>query len=273
VECWPWWSLVCCCGPSLKFKSSSALNAQRSASEVLSLKAQIEELKIVQQLVADYQQLLYKTAKTDEKLNEITATAGGFTAFIDSVQSTVSNIPLPKTTYIHWGRQTCSRNATLVYPGLAAAGYTDTLCMPLTADYNRSRAAAATSPGGLILTALYKTDYSTVPSLLDQNMKNVGCAMCEVEGAQHHMMVPAKLTCPTGWTKQYYGWLMATIELPSARGSLSTGDYVCVDDLGEGVPFIGGLARMYPVETDGFVVWLQDPSLLFRELACVVCIK
>ena len=34
------------------------------------------------------------------------------------------------------------------------------------------------------------------------------CAVCHVSNRTAVYMVPAKYTCPTGWTREYYGYLM-----------------------------------------------------------------
>ena len=38
---------------------------------------------------------------------------------------------------------------------------------------------------------------------------NVSCAVCHVSNCTAVYMVPAEYTCPSGWTREYYGYLMA----------------------------------------------------------------
>ena len=38
---------------------------------------------------------------------------------------------------------------------------------------------------------------------------DVPCAVCHVSNRTAVYMIPAKYTCPTGWTREYYGYLMA----------------------------------------------------------------
>ena len=45
-------------------------------------------------------------------------------------------------------------------------------------------------------------------------------------------MIPAKLTCPSGWTREYYGYLMAE----HVDRSYGRTMYTCVDHIMESVP-------------------------------------
>ena len=38
---------------------------------------------------------------------------------------------------------------------------------------------------------------------------NVPCAICYASNRVSLLMIPAKLTCPTNWTMEYQGYLMA----------------------------------------------------------------
>ena len=85
------------------------------------------------------------------------------------------------------------------------------------------------------------------------------------------MMIPAKLTCPSGWTKEYDGYLMAE------HHTHHTSTFVCVDHDAEAVP--GTEANASPnVGTVHHVEAVcaslpcnrYDPE---KELTCVVCTK
>jgi len=41
------------------------------------------------------------------------------------------------------------------------------------------------------------------------HLNDVPCAVCHVSYRNAVYMVPPKYTCPTGWTSEYYGYLMA----------------------------------------------------------------
>ena len=96
---------------------------------------------------------------------------------------------------------------------------------------------------------------------------DVPCAVCLVSGRNRQVMIPAKQVCPNGWTREYYGLLVA--DHHTHRSST----YICLD---ANMEFVdggnenknGGL--LYVVEAvcgslkcppykDGF------------ELSCVVC--
>ena len=47
------------------------------------------------------------------------------------------------------------------------------------------------------------------PSLSSLNYHNVPCAVCYVATRSVAVMVPAKTQCPTDWTVEYVGYLMA----------------------------------------------------------------
>ena len=51
--------------------------------------------------------------------------------------------------------------------------------------------------------------YSGLPSLSSINYHNVPCAVCYVATRSVAVMAPAKTRCPTNWTVEYIGYLMA----------------------------------------------------------------
>ena len=83
-------------------------------------------------------------------------------------------------------------------------------------------------------------------------------------------MIPAKLTCPSNWTMEYQGYLMAEYHVHKQNSM-----FECVNKNAQaitgGAKNIDG-ALFYPVETKG-VGLLCPPNDEERELACVVCTK
>ena len=83
-------------------------------------------------------------------------------------------------------------------------------------------------------------------------------------------MIPAKTSCPSSWTREYYGYLMA------AHIGHHRSTFECVDKDQESVLGSGGresnAARFYHVEAscDGMPC---PPYDLQKELTCVVCSK
>ena len=53
---------------------------------------------------------------------------------------------------------------------------------------------------------------------------DVPCAVCNTINRGKVMMIPARMSCPSGWTIEYYGYLMSDdYDLPTSR------EFVCVD--------------------------------------------
>lgn len=53
---------------------------------------------------------------------------------------------------------------------------------------------------------------------------DVPCSVCRAKMATSTMMIPAKRSCPSGWTKQYTGFLT------SERHNYVMAEYLCVDE-------------------------------------------
>ena len=83
------------------------------------------------------------------------------------------------------------------------------------------------------------------------------------------MMIPARYTCPSNWTREYYGYLMAN------HKERYRNMFTCVDKNPEAVPGRAGghgTNYFYHVEAscNGMPCPPYDPQ---KELACVVCTK
>ena len=61
---------------------------------------------------------------------------------------------------------------------------------------------------------------------------NVPCAVCAVSTHEMVLMIPAKTSCPTSWTRAYYGYFMS--EYYGSRHARSM--YTCVDRGQESLP-------------------------------------
>ena len=101
-------------------------------------------------------------------------------------------------------------------------------------------------------------------------MKPAPCAVCDVPGRTRSIMIPARKDCPSGWTREYSGYLAG--ELQNAERRRSTA--ICVDEAPETTTGTDEdyESVLHPVEarcgtlpcttyTDG------------NELTCVVCSK
>ena len=95
----------------------------------------------------------------------------------------------------------------LVYSGLAGgSSYTKTggganyLCLPETPQYLVSGLPSSYS-------YLYGAEYHR-PRFTTHD-HNVPCAVCYTSQRTSKLMIPARITCPSSWTEEYEGYLMA----------------------------------------------------------------
>lgn len=179
------------------------------------------------------------------------------------------------TTYVRWGRTSCPEvpGTEVLYSGRAAKGpYSQTgnginhQCFPNNPQYS------AFSPGpNTILSLVSAAEYASA-SIMGVNIHdNVPCVVCYVSTRIANIMIPATMTCPEAWTREYHGYLMAernTHPSPSL--------FECVDADAE---VIDGLAGNN--EPSGYFVNVEavcatmacPPYSPEKELTCVVCTK
>ena len=179
-------------------------------------------------------------------------------------------------TYIRWGRTTCNSTAgtQLLYSGRAAGSFyneqgggANYLCLPDDPDF-----LSYTSGAQNYRAHLYGTEYQAVntpPAFGSMTNHNVPCAVCYTPTRGTMIMIPAKTTCPTSWTREYYGYIM------SAYHGFQRTMYECVDSDAESVPgsstFVGG-ALFHFVESRCTGIPCP-PYADGKELACIVCTK
>ena len=96
------------------------------------------------------------------------------------------------------------------------------------------------------------------------------CVVCYVKSRATQLMIPARSDCPSGWTKEYHGYLMA-----ANSGHKHSTSFLCIDAQAE---FVHGSdanrddALLYLVEGQcGSLPCL--PYVAGRELTCAVCTK
>ena len=179
--------------------------------------------------------------------------------------------------YTRWGRTTCpnTTGTQLLYAGRAAGsdhvqkgGAANYLCLPEQPQYSTYTAG---SQGGRAF--LYGAEYQTAGTdngpLRSVHDHNVPCAVCYTSTRETVVMIPAQLTCPSSWTREYYGYLMA-----SHYGHYRT-MFECVDHSPRSVP--GSVA-----DTDGALFYHTEvkcnglpcpPYDTQKEVVCVVCTK
>ena len=114
--------------------------------------------------------------------------------------------------------------------------------------------------------------FNTTEILSTKNLYNhdAPCAVCFVKSRDSMLMMPARNDCPSGWTKEYHGYLMTAY-----HGDKHSSEFICVDDNPE---YVRGSkqdqdgALLYPVEgVCGSLPCL--PYVAGRELTCAVCTK
>ena len=179
------------------------------------------------------------------------------------------------TVYVRWGHDQCPSTAQLVYSGRAGGSKnthtgsgSNPQCLPLDPNF---LTPISGDQGSRAL--MYGAEYET---LTDSNSHvhgcddtDVPCAVCHVSNRNAVYMVPAKYTCPSGWTREYYGYLMAE------RHTHRRSQYTCVDTTFKSVT--GSSAnkdalKFYFVE--GRCGSLPCPPYdNTKELSCAVCTK
>ena len=102
------------------------------------------------------------------------------------------------------------------------------------------------------------------------SMQPAPCAICEVPGRTQSIMIPARINCPTGWTKEYSGYLTGEL----ARNNRLRSFAICVDQAPEITT--GSAAAwnsiLHPMDVQcGTLPCGTFPS--GKELTCVVCTK
>ncbi|KAI8520393.1 hypothetical protein Bbelb_001470 [Branchiostoma belcheri] len=176
--------------------------------------------------------------------------------------------------YVRWGRKTCPSGATTVYSGVAGGtssshpgGGTNYQCLPTDPQWGRYQDGVQ-GYKAFMWGAEYELNTNVPFGSTSLHDNNVPCAVCYVPTRGSKLMIPARNTCYSGWTREYHGYLMA--ERHNHPGSK---EFVCVDEQPEAVP--GGHANyngalFYPVEAR--CGSLPCPQYVEgRELTCVVC--
>ena len=177
--------------------------------------------------------------------------------------------------YTRWGKDICPEGAELLYEGRAGGsmwsstgGAANYICMPSDPEYS------AFQPGFQGHSPVTWIEYETPENGLKSNLlhHSAPCASCYVSSRGATIMIPAKMTCPTSWTKEYDGYLMSTsVSSPHYRT-----EFVCVDGNAGALPGSAGdsanAGMFYFTEAscDGM---LCGPYVGEKELTCVVCTK
>ena len=194
----------------------------------------------------------------------------------------IGSIHCGGTLYTRWGKSTCPQvgGTELVYSGIAGGTYfyqigggANYLCMPKVPEYSRTLRYRGGTQG---YAHVYGAEYEA--PLQGGHNHNVPCAVCRVSTRSTVLMIPAKATCPSGWTREYYGYIMTENKgFDGQYGIRGRTMFECVDRDQESRPGGGHAntdgALFYHVEAacnHGLPCPPYNPT---QELNCVVCTK
>ena len=113
--------------------------------------------------------------------------------------------------YVRWGHDECPSTAQLVYSGRAggshyqSGGASNPQCLPL--DPNFLTEISGAQSRALMYGSEYQTYTYSNSHVHGHHDTDVPCAVYHVSSRTAVYMVPAKYTCPTGWTREYYGYI------------------------------------------------------------------
>ena len=184
--------------------------------------------------------------------------------------------------YTRWGNTTCpnTTGTQLLYAGRAAGshyseqgGGANYLCLPEEPQYSTYTAGTQTGRAYLY-GAEYQTGQGTGYNgpLISVHDHDVPCAVCYTSARGTVVMIPAQLTCPQSWTREYYGYLMAERYVRNHHRTM----FECMDQNPQSIP--GSEA-----DTNGALFYHTEvkcsrgipcpPYDTQKEVTCVVCTK
>ena len=181
------------------------------------------------------------------------------------------------TLYTRWGKSTCPQvgGTELVYSGIAGGtwydhrgGAANYLCMPKDPEYSRTLRYRGGTQGHAYV---YGSEYQG--PIQGGHDHNVPCAVCRVSTRSTVLIIPAKATCSSSWTMEFYGYLMI-----ESRGHNGRTMFECVDRdqeslLGDGLADNTNGALFHHVEAVCNHGLPCPPYNSTQELNCVVCTK
>ena len=135
--------------------------------------------------------------------------------------------------YTRWGRTSCPNDtgAKLLYEGIVggshhthSGGGANYVCLPKVPQYMSTAVPTSSS-------YMYGTEYDHANNIFSGNDDhNVPCAVCYTSTKEVKLMIPARTSCPSSWTVEYKGYLMA--EKHDHKRNVV---YECVDESPESI--------------------------------------
>ena len=156
----------------------------------------------------------------------------------------------------------------MLYTGRVAGEYynhkgggANYLCLPNNPDYN----IRTSSPR--YYSRVYGTEYEY--PLIGTHNHDVPCAVCYATTRAAQLMIPAKTSCPSGWTREYYGYIMSE----GNWDNRSRNQYICVDKNQVSLPgsrsnIDGTVIYHIKAACHGIQCPPYDPN---KALTCAVC--
>ena len=177
------------------------------------------------------------------------------------------------STYTRWGHASCPSTANVVYKGSMAGSYytykgdgANHLCLPFDPEYVPGVGNAG---GAYIYGSEYRSSANQINSgRRDIQVRNIPCAVCRVQMRSTAIMVPAYNSCPRGWTREYYGFLMA------AHHTHRKTNYICMDREMKTLPGHAGNQKgnlLYSVATQCGTGLDCPPYQAEKPITCAVC--
>ena len=175
--------------------------------------------------------------------------------------------------YTRWGNSTCPYGTDTIYSGVVAGSHhgfmgsaVDPLCIPKTL----SQQYLEYDSGYQGYVQIYAGKYLASGPLRHSYVRSVPYALCQVNGHTSKIMIPSRYECPTGWRREYYGYLMAGL-----YSNKASTQFTCVDKSLEQVPGSGSNSNGYNFYTVELQYECGSNFLPCSpyELTCVVCTK
>jgi len=188
--------------------------------------------------------------------------------------------------YVRWGRTTCNSPATVLYTGFAANGRMnqtgsglDLQCLHSQPEYlDRYTPSIWVAQIFGVEYAWWCTATANAGPFSSVNAGNkcmnsefMPCVACTVHPRSQQIMIPARINCPTGWFREYWGYLVTQRNVTWYKGT-----HTCLDEAPEIVVREGRInlsgGVVYPVET--VCLGLECPPYVEGAyITCVVCSK
>ncbi|XP_021352223.1 uncharacterized protein LOC110449594 [Mizuhopecten yessoensis] len=182
------------------------------------------------------------------------------------------------STFVRWGRTDCPANLTeLVHSGYAGGSWydhtgaaVDYLCLPPDPEWLQTT-VVPNAYTGRIYGAEYESNTGHFLFGPQSRDEEVPCAVCRSTSFVSSVMIPARTTCYSGWTKAYSGSLAS-----GNYNNKAATQYVCVDENAQ--PLAGGADRddngILFLGVKAFCGSLRCPPYeQDKYIACVVCMK